>query len=106
MNNVDNNSSIGIHFCSLQARERATFDRVIAFNVTHGLKAHTCDDSDSAALVIVSEEEFSQLETTTNQTIVVVASRPNCDLGDLCVTRPLLITRVMKVLENAVKLVE
>jgi CheY-like chemotaxis protein len=101
---MDNNkNSIGIYFVGLEAKERAIFDRVVAFNVTHGLVSHTCDDIQSSDLVISSETEFSQHEKDLeNQKVLVVSNDPACELGDVQLKRPILITRVMKALENVI----
>lgn len=105
---MDNNkNSIGIYFVGLEARERAIFDRVIAFNVTHGLISHSCDDIQSSDLVISSEAEFSQYERSLdNQKVLVVSNDPACSIGDMQIKRPLLITRVMKALETVIDLVK
>lgn len=100
MNNK-NNGSIGIHFIDIAGKERSTFDRVIAFNITHGLKAHNCTDVASADLLILTESAFSQVEVTENQTSLVITK--DSSLGSVQVAPPLLITRVMKALEVAIK---
>ncbi len=96
-------SSIGIHFIGLNQKERSIFDRVIAFNVTHGLQAHTCEKQSSADLIIFNEASAPQIEQTAHkQTQLVLAN--NSSLGDVQIATPLLITRVMKGLETAIKL--
>ncbi len=93
-------NSIGIYFTKLEAKERAIFDRVIAFNVTHGLISHNCDDIQSSDLIISSESDFSQHEQMLeNQKVLILSNDAGCTLGNVQVKRPLLITRVMKALE-------
>jgi len=105
---MDNNkNSIGIYFVGLEVKERAIFDRVIAFNVTHGLDSHICDDIQSSDLVISSEAEFSQYEQNlVNQKVFIVSNDPTCSVGDIQIKRPMLITRVMKALETIIDLVK
>ena len=101
---MDNNkNSIGIFFLGLEAKERAIFDRVIAFNVTHGLISHGCDDIQSSDLVISSEVGYPQYEQSLdNQKVLIISNDPSCNVGDVQLKRPLLITRVMKALENII----
>lgn len=104
---MTNLNSIGIHFIDLDVRERAIFDRVIAFSVTHGLTAHSCENIDASNLVILSESAYSQVEHFANQKILLVISNSDtCALGDKQIKRPLLITRVMNTLGDAIKLVK
>lgn len=104
---MNNKKSIGIHFIALDTRERAIFDRVIAFNVTHGLLAHTCDDIDSSDLVILGQDAYSQVERFSDtKTLLVISDDDSCQLGDEQLKRPLLITRVMNKLGNVLKLTQ
>ncbi len=105
---MDNNkNSIGIYFVGLEAKERAIFDRVIAFNVTHGLVSHSCNDIQFSDLIISSEAEFSQYEQDLeNQKVLIVSNDPACSVGDVQIKRPILITRVMKALETTIDLVK
>ncbi len=106
MNNSHNNS-IGIHFVGLEAKERAIFNRIIAFNTTHGLVSHSCEDVQSANLIISTEENLSQFESELkNQKTLILSNDPLCALGDIQLKRPILITRVMKALEATIDLVK
>ncbi len=106
MNNSHNNS-IGIHFVGLEAKECAIFDRVIAFNTTHGLVNHSCEDIQSANLIISTEENFSQFESELkNQKTLILSNDPLCALGDIQLKRPILITRAMKALEASIDLIK
>ena len=102
MNN-NNNNSIGIYFSGLEAKERAIFDRVIAFNATHGLISHNSDDVQYADLIISSETDYSLYENhIKNQKVLIISNDVGCTSGDLHIKRPLLITRVMKALETLI----
>ncbi|MEE9326576.1 MAG: response regulator [Cocleimonas sp.] len=104
---MNNRKSIGIHFIALDARERAIFDRVIAFNVTHGLLAHTCDDINSSDLVILGQDAYSQVEQISDtKTLLVISNDESCQLGSKQLKRPLLITRVMNKLGDVLKLTQ
>ena len=105
MNNMNSADSIGIHFIDLADKERSTFDRVIAFNVTHGLKAHTSDDIDSADLIILTESALSIIDQIDDNKTLLVLTK-DASLGDVQVVQPLLITRVMKALERAINLID
>ena len=102
---MNNENSTGIHIIGLDDKENAVFNRVIAFNVTHGLIMHNCNDAKSANLIIISESYFSNFtESTEDKSLLVVSNDINCQLGDFQATRPLLITRVMKTLQQAIDL--
>lgn len=102
-----NKNSIGIYFAELDAKERAIFDRVIAFNVTHGLVCHNCDDVQSSDLIITSDASYSEFEQTLdNQKMLVISNDAACSVGDVQIKRPILITRVMKSLEAVIDLVK
>jgi len=108
MNNSPSSSnSIGIHFDGLEAKERAIFDRVIAFNVTHGLVSHICDNAQTANLIISAEATFPSLEyNLEKQKVLILSNDASCTLGDAQLKRPILITRVMKALETVIDLVK
>ncbi len=101
---MNNNNSIGIYFSGLEAKEHAIFDRVIAFNATHGLVSHNCDDMQSSDLIISSETDYPLYETELENHKVLIISNDaaGCTSGDLQIKRPLLITRVMKALEKLI----
>lgn len=99
----ENANSLGIYFAGLNAKERSIFDRVLAFNATHGLESHVCDDSVSASLIIASDDAMDGMETNACQTFLTVTNQIDANREDLQVKRPLLITRVMNALGDAVK---
>lgn len=104
MNTINNKNNICIHFVGLQSRERMIFERVINFNKTHGLQVQICNDITSAHLVISTEFAFSRLRQIENDQVIWVITK-NVALGDIQIEPPLFISQVMKVLENAIKLV-
>ena len=101
---MTNEKSIGIHFIGLDTRERAIFDRVITFNKTHGLKAHTADQYEAADLIVISDTEIQQSEQyKTHKTLLVLCNDGSQQLGDFQLKRPLLITKVMNSLGDALE---
>ncbi len=98
-----NPGSLGIYFAGLTAKERSVFDRVLAFNATHGLASHVCTDSGSAKLIITSDDAIAGIEAGSEQTILIVVNQIDTDQKHLQVKRPLLITRVMNALSDAIK---
>lgn len=103
-NTANNEASLGIHYIDITPKERATFERVIAFNVTHGLKAHVSNDIADSNIIISSDSAVPQIGSHTNKTLLVITNQADVSLGDVVLTRPLLITRVMKGLETAINL--
>ena len=104
MNTINNKNNIRIHFVGLQPKERMIFERVINFNKTHGLQVQICNDITTAHLVISTEFAFSRLRQIENDQVIWVITK-NVALGDIQIEPPLFISQVMKVLENAIKLV-
>lgn len=101
---MTNEKSIGIHFIGLDTRERAIFDRVITFNKTHGLKSHTADQCEAADLIVISDTEIQQSEQyKTHKTLLVLCNDGSQQLGDFQLKRPLLITKVMNSLGDALE---
>lgn len=99
---MNNNNTLGIHFIGLDAKETALFERVVSFSKTHGLEAEVIDDVADADLIVVADEQFSKVEHLSNsKTLVVVANNEDIDKGDFQVGRPLMITKVMNLLKDA-----
>ena len=98
-------NSIGIYTADLDPKETAVFTRVIAFNETHGLIQHQSEDANSADLIILSESNYSEFSSSNqDQVLLVISNNVSCEIGDFQTTRPLLITRVMKTLQQAIDL--
>lgn len=105
MDDMKNENSIGIHFIGLNNKERSTFDRVITFNTANGLVAHTCHNIESSNLIILTETALSFTDEIDDKKTLLVLTK-DTSLGDVQVAQPLLITHVMKALENAIKLID
>ncbi|MEB8433718.1 response regulator [Cocleimonas sp. KMM 6892] len=107
-NDMNTEKSIGIHMIGLDARELAIFDRVVAFNITHGLVAHKTTNSKEADLIIVSQNEYPSLQSTllNNKTVFLVSDKPSNESVDAQIQRPLLITKVMNALGEAIEIVK
>jgi len=101
--NTNNTKSIGIFFSTINAKDKKIFERVITFNNSHGLKMHYCEELTSSDIIIASENDLPQLEQDNRAVLLVVGNDKS--LGNIQVAPPLLITRVMKAIENAIKLI-
>ena len=101
---MNNNNILGIHFIGLDAKETALFERVISFNSGHGTKAEVIDGAEDSDLIVVTEEEYTSVEQYLNsKTLVVIVNNEQATKGDFQVTRPLMITKVMNLLTEALK---
>jgi len=101
---MNNNNTLGIHYIGLDAKETALFDRVITFNKTHGLEAEVVDDMANADLFVVTDDKFLTIDHLSNsKTLVVLANNENNDKGDFQLARPLMITKVMSLLKDALE---
>ena len=99
-----NEKSIGIHFIGLDTRERAIFDRVITFNKTHGLKAYNTEHCEDADLIVLSDTEMQQAEQyKKHKTLLVISHDGSQQFSDFQLKRPLLITKVMNSLGEALE---
>lgn len=102
---MNTKNNIGIHFLGLTPKETAIFERVVSFNVTHGLEVSIENDIQNAKLIIVSSESFNASQFNNNQnTYAVIVDDESNALGDLQILRPLMITKVMSSLTEAVEL--
>lgn len=101
---MNSKSTLGIHFVGLNAKELALFDRVVSFNQTHGLEAEVVDDLAAADLIVVADEAFATVEHLANsKTLVVLTKSEETVMGDFQVCRPLMITKVMNLLKEALE---
>ncbi len=104
---MNTKNKLGIHFVGLTPKETALFERVISFNVTHGLEATIEDDAINADLIIVTTESFTSVDQySNNKTIVVIANEVTTTQGDFQLCRPLMITKAMGALTDAINLSE
>jgi CheY-like chemotaxis protein len=94
--------SVGLCFFGLSTKDLAVFDRVIAFVAKKGGKFHKCPAS-LAAIFIVNDtpDTIKQAQQQQkNQIIISVSDRNDNSIGDYNIKRPLLITRVMRAMEQ------
>lgn len=109
MNNEDNSNkasqinSIGIFLLSLNDKDRKIFERVITFNNSNGISTHYSEELDTANIVICHEESMPNDELKNNAVLLVIGN--DTSKGDIQITPPLLITRVMKAIETAIQLI-
>lgn len=108
MNTLTSKNDVRLYFLGLQQKELMVFERVVSFNKTHGLKVEICNNIAVANLVVTTEEAFSAGDKCgkcgSKQTVLVITK--DTSLGDVQVASPLLITRVLKALGAAIKVVD
>ena len=100
---MNTKNNIGIYFLGLTAKETSLFERVVSFHITHGLEVALTDDMTEAGLIITATESYHLLESS-NKTHVVIVDDNSNEQGDLQICRPLMITKVMACLTDAVNL--
>lgn len=103
MNNIE---SIGVSFFGLSDKDRVVFDRVIEFIKKKGKNFHVCSTPDSADLFIINDHPdaiLSAQEYHQSQYLLIITDDGNCSVGDYCLKRPLLITRVMRAIDESGK---
>ena len=99
-----NNNILGIHFIGLDNKEAALFERVVSFNKTHGAEAHVVEELSDADLIVVSDDNYASIEHfSASKAIVVIANNEDHGKGDFQVSRPLMITKVMNLLKEALE---
>lgn len=103
MNSTNNNKGISFFLSELSDKDRSIFERVIAFNITNGLNAHYSNELATANIIITNESNMPKLDPHNTSILLVIGT--DISLGDIQVSPPLLITRVMKSVEKAIKLV-
>ena len=101
-----NDTSIGLSFFGLSPKELAVFDRVIEFIAKKGKKFHKCA-TDNADILIVNDDQSSISSAQTQQgsrILITVSDGDDCSVGDYKIKRPLLVTRVMRAMDESSKL--
>ena len=100
---ASDSAPIRIKFLNLPANDQATFQRVLSFFSARGNTFVESEDSESD--LIVTTDDYSNVEEALNlqqdAQLLVVSNDKNCPHGDLQLQRPLLVTRVMRVMEQA-----
>ena len=99
-------STISLRFLNFPESDRATFERVLSFFAERGTSFQISDDD--AADLIITTDDYNNIEEALNlgpdKRLLVVSDDKHCPHGDLQLQRPLLVTRVMRVMEEAAKL--
>lgn len=87
---------------SLPDKDSATLERVIHFCSSRGQNIQV-SDADNASIVICADDPASLTaasQITDPARLIVVSNDRECSLGDYQLTRPLLVTRVMRIMET------
>jgi len=96
---------ISLKFLNFPDVDRATFERVLSFFAARGTTFEITEDND--ADLIITTDDYSNIEEALNfeheNMLLVVSDEKHCPHGDLQLQRPLLVTRVMRVMEDAAK---
>lgn len=96
---MTNNNRVTIYFSGLETREKAIFERVIAFNSKQGNNSVITDKPEDANLFICSEECGS---IKTEATSIIVSDK-DMSASHLSIKRPVLITKAMNVVTSALE---
>ena len=99
------NTSLALHFLGLDTKESALFNRVISFSAKHGLVTNNVDDIAQADLIIADARSFASIEqTAVGKATILVSNDDSVTQGDYQIVRPLMITKVMGTLTEAIEL--
>jgi CheY-like chemotaxis protein len=95
--------SVGLSFFGLSAKDSAIFERVIEFVAKKGKKFHYCTVEASAIFIVNDDAESIQSaqQQRQSQIIICIGDTNDTSIADYKIKRPLLITRVMRALEQA-----
>lgn len=100
--NASSRSEISLCFIGLPEADRATFERVISFCAAKG--QHFKITADTTADILVTDDNDSAISAAqqmqNDNTLLVVTANKDCTAGDFQLQRPLLVTRVMRTMEN------
>jgi CheY-like chemotaxis protein len=98
-------ADISMCFIGLPDADRATFERVVSFCAAKG--QHFKITSDTAANILVTDDNDSAIAAAQqiqgDNTLLVVTANKACTAGDFQLVRPLLVTRVMRMMESLSK---
>ncbi len=102
-------NSLGISFFGLTNKEFAVFQRVIQFFEKKGKLFHECQtDTTSAAIFIIKNQpdavEQAKLAHTQQVLLTIVENNETPAIGEHVIQQPLLVTRVMRAIDEASKL--
>lgn len=99
---MTNHHSVTLFFSGLEGREKAIIDRVIAFNVKQGMTAKVSSSAENANLLIVVDTDYPDLKPFAQSKTLIVISDSDMPDAHFTLQRPLLITRVMNTLTEAI----
>lgn len=105
MSTKHDSAPIKLKFVNLPDKDQATFERVLSFFSARGNAFESSDDENPD--LVISTDDYNDVEEALNlyqeSLLLVVTDEQNCPHGDLQLQRPLLVTRVMRVMEQAAK---
>ena len=103
MSTQQDSAPIKLKFLNLPETDQSTFERVLSFFNARGNSFELCDDEYPD--LVITTDNYSNVEEALNlhqgALLLVVTDEKNCHHGDLQLQRPLLVTRVMRVMEQA-----
>ena len=106
MSNSKSSTPISLSFLNLPDADQATFERVLNFFAARGNSFQVSEDTD--ADLIITTDDYSNVEQALNSgqnsLLLVVTDEKNCPYGDMQLQKPLLVTRVMRAMEQAAEL--
>jgi CheY-like chemotaxis protein len=104
---MSENPSIGVTFFGISAKEQGVFDRVLAFMAKKGKRFHLCE-AELAKLFIINHDsdsiEAAIQQQKNKQIFLLLSDSEQCPIGNCVLKRPLLITRVMSVMDQCSQL--
>lgn len=96
---------VRVSFVDLPVADQATFKRVITFCAARNQHFELTDAAQ--ADVLITDDSPASLQTAeatqTEQLLLVISNDQDCNAGDLQLQRPLLVTRVMRTMEQLSK---
>ena len=94
-------TTVKVCFVGLPDADQATFKRVITFCAARG--QHFEISSIADADVLITDDQVDSIQSAKAQQddnlLLVVSNDQDCDVGDIQLQRPLLVTRVMRTME-------
>ena len=106
MSNTQGPAAINLKFLNLPDADQAVFERVLSFFASKGNLFTVAADASSDLIITTDEPSHIEaaLNLKENNLLLVISDDKNCPHGDLQLQRPLLVTRVMRLMEQAAQL--
>ena len=102
---MQDSAPIRLKLLNLPDADKSTFERVLSFFAARGNTFEIYDGPDVD--LIITTDDHSNIEEALSlqqeNLMLVVSNDQNCLQGDLQLQRPLLVTRVMRIMEQAAK---